>query len=786
MTSATGRFAAPGEATVLDRFEQATSTAPTSLPYGQEMEAALGVPMADAPTYFGDLGPGTEAGTDGESFVFRAPPDRRTAYHEGGHFAQFASFGAGTDAVGAAGSVAEQGADRMADRAMSGESVAVDGRPSGQLHLSRSSAAQVEPVAANEYIPLGDHADRAPEAPAHLSDFTASIYRAAAVSLALSRDGAKGPALALQKEVHQALDRTLVDLRALYHREEVAGDDPQQRLAQVIAAQKRVEDVKLWTDPRGFEDVGRHPTILGNLTAALARFELDVLVVRQFEGLLDRGAQAVEGGGSFIASVLLGDFERDPSVAAILVRTGLTLIPGVDQVADVQDVIANLWHLNENIKDTGAWFGLLATSVGLVPLAGSAVKGVLKLVHMGAKEVPFSAFGRLGEAFGEIVPFFKNYLDPAVAAAAFRSRVLDPLMGGLRSLRDVASETVASLLAKLERIYVAVPDRFFALIDDLVAKVDDFVGQMADELGLPRPALAGAGDAPIPNASKMDGPDDVGGAGRGGRGSDGDGRGGGGGGGGIPRSLRGLGEPELRRLLQAIQNSGNKLDGAARTKLEDLAKAVREAAEGARPPGPVEDQLVEVLDGLADVNLGKNPILAEAWRLASDVMLRRGSSYLKKVGDVNRVAEEILKVERKLDEITPGTDEWHLLQQTAGELATEYASVSAELYNKTRSAINRHLARLTRAIAEQFPGLAEFSGMKLAANVQVHHLLYKAKVPEHAVTARNLVLALRKASAGDLDELHDLLHLMSSGMRDRFRHLEELVRKVIARELDLS
>ena len=52
---------------------------------------------------------------------------------------------------------------------------------------------------------------------------------------------------------------------------------------------------------------------------------------------------------------------------------------------------------------------------------------------------------------------------------------------------------------------------------------------------------------------------------------------------------------------------------------------------------------------------------------------------------------------------------------------------------------------------------------ELPQNVELHHLLYKAKVPKEAITPENLVLALRKSGKGTPDELHGLLHWVSSG-----------------------
>lgn len=74
-----------------------------------------------------------------------------------------------------------------------------------------------------------------------------------------------------------------------------------------------------------------------------------------------------------------GDFNEDRSTAQILVDAGISMIPLVDQVCDVRDLIANCRKLLKDYKDTWAWVALVLTLIGLFPSLGSLVKGVLKI-----------------------------------------------------------------------------------------------------------------------------------------------------------------------------------------------------------------------------------------------------------------------------------------------------------------------------------------------------------------------------------------------------------------------
>lgn len=74
-----------------------------------------------------------------------------------------------------------------------------------------------------------------------------------------------------------------------------------------------------------------------------------------------------------------GDFNESRSTKQILVDAGISMIPLVDQICDIRDLIANCRKLIRDFKDTWAWVALVLTLIGLFPTLGSLVKGVLKI-----------------------------------------------------------------------------------------------------------------------------------------------------------------------------------------------------------------------------------------------------------------------------------------------------------------------------------------------------------------------------------------------------------------------
>jgi hypothetical protein len=74
-----------------------------------------------------------------------------------------------------------------------------------------------------------------------------------------------------------------------------------------------------------------------------------------------------------------GDFNENRTTAQILVDAGISMIPLVDQICDVRDLIADCKKLVHDFGDKWAWISLVLTLIGLFPTLGSLVKGVLKI-----------------------------------------------------------------------------------------------------------------------------------------------------------------------------------------------------------------------------------------------------------------------------------------------------------------------------------------------------------------------------------------------------------------------
>ncbi|HEX9868662.1 MAG TPA: DUF4157 domain-containing protein, partial [Candidatus Tectomicrobia bacterium] len=110
-------------------------------------------------------------------------------------------------------------------------------------------------------------------------------------------------------------------------------------------------------------------------------------VMRQQEGEGSERPQEEEASGFWgtIGGGLMGEFNEDPNFAMIGVDVGVSLIPILDQASDIRDVIAHLYFIifRQQYDRFMRWLGLVFTLIGLIPEAGSAIKGASKFIIKG-------------------------------------------------------------------------------------------------------------------------------------------------------------------------------------------------------------------------------------------------------------------------------------------------------------------------------------------------------------------------------------------------------------------
>ena len=187
--------------------------------------------------------------------------------------------------------------------------------------------------------------------------------------------------------------------------------------------------------------------------------------------------------GDWLWGTLQGDFNQNPSTSQIVVGTLISMIPIIDQVMDLRDITANVMLLTDDdeANDTDAWLAFTLTGIGLVPVVGSAVKGVGKVILKntgGSLSAALAVLRKLGK--GDPVKYLRdiNWQDLGKQSATEVKNIVK----GLRdSLDDMSTSWHYDLLlpdAAIEGMQATVKR-----LDDVTPKIDQHMQQAAQEIG---------------------------------------------------------------------------------------------------------------------------------------------------------------------------------------------------------------------------------------------------------------------------------------------------------------
>jgi len=122
---------------------------------------------------------------------------------------------------------------------------------------------------------------------------------------------------------------------------------------------------------------------------------------------IESGRKSFNAGAEWIWEVMQGDFNDDASTAQIAVGTVISMIPFVDQICDIRDVVANCKNINKEPSNNWHWISLSLTLIGLFPAIGSLFKGCFKVL--------FASMRKAGSATG-VVPHIALKMDETVFA----------------------------------------------------------------------------------------------------------------------------------------------------------------------------------------------------------------------------------------------------------------------------------------------------------------------------------------------------------------------------------
>lgn len=113
-------------------------------------------------------------------------------------------------------------------------------------------------------------------------------------------------------------------------------------------------------------------------------FSIDDIVkaVRRYRHEADATIKDTKEKANWVWEAIQGDFNPNRSIGQVGFDAVVCLVPGVDTVMDIRDLIANIIAIVRTPASGMAWFSLVLTLVGFIPELGSVAKGVVKIVFV--------------------------------------------------------------------------------------------------------------------------------------------------------------------------------------------------------------------------------------------------------------------------------------------------------------------------------------------------------------------------------------------------------------------
>jgi len=179
-------------------------------------------------------------------------------------------------------------------------------------------------------------------------------------------------------------------------------------------------------------------------------FEEIVKGINRWKHSAKSAAMDAKQKANWVWEALQGDFNPNRSMGQVGLDTAVCLIPGIDTVMDIRDLIANIIAIVAAPANGMAWFNLVLTLIGFIPGLGSVAKGVVKIVFVKMRPLIKSVdeltdakkmVAHLDEAFDLAMPEIVQYLtNPKVQAFLTKAGVPDVIKWVAKSIRDVVGK----------------------------------------------------------------------------------------------------------------------------------------------------------------------------------------------------------------------------------------------------------------------------------------------------------------------------------------------------------
>jgi hypothetical protein len=467
-------------------------------------------------------------------------------------------------------------------------------------------------------------------------------------------------------------------------------------------------------------------------------------------GMVDLASSVVWYVGTTIRDTLAGDFVEDPTALAIVFRTLLTLIPYVDQAADIEDISANIIRAlldpKGKLTSPGWWFTMVCALVGMFPELGSAAVGIVKLGKKGVGHLakPFlasipdvssivNAMGRLKGSADDLMEMGRLGVTELLAKAdAWRPVVIkqfhdliNTLIDNLAALPAALGGKVAGVLDSLRMMKREADAMIEAAIDDLLSALTSLL----DDLGLAPPRLALSGGPG--HGFFMEG--------------QGTSRGRAGG-----RSVV-FGLHEVGEVFSRVGDNAEQIEDL----IDPVNDAIRRAAQsGAR--GLDDRTRAHIRRLVADLKpdtFAGNPLLQELYSAAERNVRQRAQLTRFNQASAN-IGQQQARV-RELEDQLVGAN-----AQARDLIEEEITDILSEI-DVNRQVLQGQIGArgAYELIRDEMQRIARAEGIDWPYDVVIHHLIPVHEAPELATHPANLLLV-----RGGAEGSHDLIHQLLQGV----------------------
>jgi len=165
---------------------------------------------------------------------------------------------------------------------------------------------------------------------------------------------------------------------------------------------------------------------------------------------LKSARQDLTACAEWIWGVLQGDFNEEATTAQTVTSTAISMIPFVDQICDVRDVIANCKKINHEPSESWHWVALALTLIGLFPTLGSLFKGCGKVMFASIRKASHAsgAAKATSHAIDAAIRNLNNFLArPEVRKTLKALKIDNPYKYLSKKIRELSAQiTVPKLL----------------------------------------------------------------------------------------------------------------------------------------------------------------------------------------------------------------------------------------------------------------------------------------------------------------------------------------------------